>query len=466
MRVLFSVWDKGRALPLARRFQELGAELWASAGTAKAFATEGLPTHALDTLTGFEALLGGRVKTLHPTIFAGILAISPADLPADHPVWDVVVVDLYPFSAKEPDYIELIDVGGVSLIRAAAKNFQRVWVIPGPAWYEKALHDLAVHGGMPPLPRRQVYAAAAFQLTAHYDAMISQAIFQEVPVTASPNLRYGENPHQTAVFVGRLPEVLLGKALSYNNLLDIEGGLRIVSGWPKPACVILKHTQPCGAAYDADLIEAYRKALAAEPTAAYGGIVVCNFPVEKSWVEATRGHFIEILAAPAFSDEAVAWVANHKKQTTLVRLPLNNPRAKWEVRSALGGTLWQTPDTAESEGEEVLRWAERILRQMYSNAVVVVREGELLSGAGGQTSRIEAVRLALQRAQARQVPLDRAWLVSDGFFPFPDSIELSAAAGIRHIAAPTGGKNQDLVAQTAKKLDICLTFLPYRHFRH
>ena len=466
MRVLFSVWDKAKALPLARRFYELGAELWASAGTARAFSAEGFPVKSLDALTGFESLLGGRVKTLHPIVFAGILTPRAEDLPPDHPLWDVVVVDLYPFSVKEPDFIELIDVGGVSLIRAAAKNYHRVWVIPGPAWYEKALQDLEAYRGLPSLAERQGYAVAAFQLTAHYDLSISQALMQETPASTPANLRYGENPHQTAFFVGRLPEVLIGKTLSYNNLLDLDGGLRIVSGWGKPACVILKHTQPCGAAYDEDPIEAYKKALAADPVAAYGGIVVCNFPVGKDWVEATKGHYIEVLAAPAFSPEAIQWVSQHKKQTTLVQLPASLARGKWEVRSALGGFLWQTPDASESEEAEAIRWAERLLRQMYSNAVVIVWEGQLVAGAGGQTSRVEAVRLAIARAQSRGLPLDRAWLVSDGFFPFPDSIELAAAAGIRHIAAPAGGKNQDLVAQTAKKLDICLAFLPYRHFRH
>ena len=466
MKVFFSVWNKAKAISLARRFHELGGELWASAGTAQAFSAEGLPTKSIEEITGFASLLQGRVKTLHPTLFAGILAPKAEDLPPDHPLWDVVVVDLYPFSAKEPDHIELIDVGGVSLMRAAAKNFHRVWVIPGPAWYEKALRDLEAYRGLPPLPERQMYAAATFQLTSHYDAMISQALLQEGPLSVSPNLRYGENPHQVASFVGRLPEVILGKTLSYNNLLDLDGGLRIVAGWPKPACVILKHTQPCGAAYDADPLQAYQKALAADPVAAYGGIVVCNFPIDQKWVEATKGHFIEVLAAPQFSEEAIAWVASHKKQTSLVRLSMGSFRGSWEVRSALGGFLWQTPDTAESEESEILRWAERLLRQMYSNAIVIVSEGQLIAGAGGQTSRVEAVRLAIQRAQARNMPLDQAWLVSDGFFPFPDSLEMAAAAGLRQVAAPAGGKNQDLILQTAKKLDICLTFLPYRHFRH
>ncbi len=464
MRVLVSVWDKGLAGPLVRRFQELGAEIWASAGTAKAFSVQGLSVRSLDMLTGFESLLGGRVKTLHPTIFAGILAPRIEDLPLDHPFWDVVVVDLYPFSAKEPDFIELIDVGGVSLIRAAAKNFHRVWVIPGPEWYERALEEMERYGGLPPLSVRQSYATAAFQQTAQYDLRISQTLLQETP--ASTNVRYGENPHQSAFFVGRLPKVHIGKALSSNNLLDLEGGLRIVSDWPKPACVILKHTQPCGAAYDTDPVEAYRKAQAADPVAAYGGVVVCNFPVEKSWVEATRGHYIEVLAAPAFSQEAICWVAGHKKQTTLVQLSMSWERGQWEVRSALGGILWQMPDRAEGGEEEIIRWGERLVRQMYSNAVVIVSEGQLVAGAGGQTSRVEAVRLALMRAQARNFPLESSWLVSDGFFPFPDSVEMAAAAGLRQIAVPTGGKNQDLIAQTAKKLDICMVFLPYRHFRH
>jgi phosphoribosylaminoimidazolecarboxamide formyltransferase/IMP cyclohydrolase len=466
MKTLFSVWQKDLALPLAKQFVEAGFELWGSAGTARAFSEAGLLAQSVDRLTGFETLLEGRVKTLHPTIYAGILAPTAASLPPDHPYWDVVVVDLYPFSAKEADFIELIDIGGVSLLRAAAKNFQRVWVIPGPTWYEKAIADVSNYQGFPPLSVRQSYAAAAFQLTTHYDAQISAALLQGAALQAPSTLRYGENPHQAGRFVGHMPEIVIGKALSYNNLLDIDGGLRIVTGWHLPACVILKHTQPCGAAYDTDPILAYQGAYAADPVSAYGGIVVCNFSVDRTWIEATKGHFIEVLVAPDFSQEAVTWVSQHKKQTTLVRIRSLHGQGGWEVRSALGGLLWQTPNTGEGSTNPVIRWGERLLKQLYSNAIVIVQEGQLVASASGQTSRIEAVQLALSRAQRRGLPLAGAWLVSDGFFPFPDSIEVAAAAGIRQIAVPIGGKQEPLIHQTAKKLDICLVSLPYRHFRH
>ncbi len=465
MNVLLSVWDKAAALPLAKRFAALGATLWASAGTAAYLHQAQVPAQSLEALTGFGELLGGRVKTLHPRIFGGILAPNPSDLPPGEPHWDVVIVHLYPFSAEAENWVELIDIGGVSLVRAAAKNFARTWVIPGPDYYQNALQVLETYQGVPPLEWRAWYAAQAFQLTTVYDAGISQAIATKAPPAPEASLRYGENPHQRAFYAGPSPRPLLGKPLSYNNLLDLEGGSRLLRNWPWPACVILKHTQPCGAAWDADPIVAYQKALAADPIAAYGGIVVCNFPITESWAMATKGHFIEVLAAPSFSDEAIAWIERHKKATTLVALA-KQAESRWEVRIALGGFLWQEPNTAEGSTDPTLRWGERILRQLYSNAIAIVRSGELIAAASGQTSRIEAVRLAIQRAQARNLPLEESWLLSDGFFPFADSIELAAEAGIRQVAAPAGGKNLAEVQSTAKKLGLSFVLLPYRHFRH
>lgn len=465
MNVLLSVWDKEAALPLAKRFAEMGATLWASAGTAGYLRQAELAVQPLESLTGFDKLLEGRVKTLHPRIFAGILAQTSTDLPPGEPAWDVVIVHLYPFSAEAANWVELIDIGGVSLIRAAAKNFTRTWVIPGPDYYAGALSALDTYGGLPPLEQRAWYAMQAFQLTMAYDARISQAIAQKVASSAQTQLRYGENPHQKAFFTGSWPDILTGKPLSYNNLLDLESASRILKGWPWPACVIIKHTQPCGAAWDSDPIIAYQKALAADPIAAYGGIVVCNFPITESWLAATKGHFIELLAAPDFSKEAIAWAQKHKKATMLVRLSTSK-ESLWEVRTALDGFLWQERNEAEGSQNPTLRWGERLLRQLYSNAVVIVREGELLAAASGQTARIDAVRLATQRAKARNLSLTDAWLMSDGFFPFTDSIELAAQAGIFQVAAPEGGKNLPQIQATAQKLGLSFVLLPYRHFRH
>ncbi|MCX7763961.1 MAG: bifunctional phosphoribosylaminoimidazolecarboxamide formyltransferase/IMP cyclohydrolase [Bacteroidia bacterium] len=461
LRAFFSVWDKGQALPLAQAVQQLGGEIWASAGTARSFAEWGVPVQSIETLTGFSELLGGRVKTLHPVIFAGILARPEESLPPPSLMWDMVVVELYPFDRASEEWIELIDIGGVSLLRAAAKNYARVWAIFGPDHYHEALQAIQRYKGLPPIEVRYHFAAQVFALTAAYDARIAQGFLAQ-PLHAQP-LRYGENPHQPAFFLGAPLRVLAGKPLSYNNLLDLSAGRSIVAGWEKPACAILKHTQPCGAAYADEPEVAYQNALAADPVAAYGGVVVCNFPITERWAQQTKGHFIEVLAAPSFAPEAVDWLKKHKT-ITLVELPLEGA-SSWEVRSALGGLLWQRPDVQEESLAE-LRWAARLLRTLYSNAVVITAEGQLIAAASGQTSRIEAVRLAIERAKRRPFPPSNLLLASDGFFPFTDSLELIYEAGIRQVAVPRGGKRQAEIEAFAQKRDICLTFLDNRHFRH
>lgn len=465
LRALLSVWHKEAVVPLARRMHELGGELWASAGTARFLQTQAhLPVRSVEELTGFGELLGGRVKTLHPKVFAGLLARPDDPLPPDIPRWNVVVVELYPFDRSAENWVELIDIGGVSLLRAAAKNFAAVWAIPGPEAYESALAELSQHPGLPPEPVRFAYAARAFQHCARYDSRIAADFLAQPEKELLTPLRYGENPHQTAFFLGNLPRAIGGKPLSYNNLLDLEVGLRIVSGWPEPACTILKHTQPCGAAYADTPEEAYQRALAADPVAAYGGVVVCNFPITAAWAQQTKGHFTEVIAAPSFTPEAVAWLQAHKQAALVATPPLP---AAWEVRSAVGGILWQQPHLAEEPAEDKeIRWAARLLRALYSNAIVLVAEGQLVAAASGCTSRIEAVRLALERAQHTSWPPEKLLLASDGFFPFTDSLERIHEAGVRRVAVPPGGKRQTEVEAFAQKSDICLTFLTYRHFRH
>ncbi len=465
LRALLSVWHKEAVVPLARRIHALGGELWASAGTANFLQTQAnLPVRSVEELTGFGELLGGRVKTLHPAIFAGLLARPEDPLPAHIPRWNLVAVELYPFDRSAENWVELIDIGGVSLLRAAAKNFAAVWAVPGPDSYEPALAELDRHGGLPPEPVRFAYAAKAFQHCARYDSQIAGGFYAQPEGQLVAPLRYGENPHQSAFFLGALPQAIGGKPLSYNNLLDLEVGLRIVSGWPKPACAILKHTQPCGAAYADSPEEAYRRALAADPVAAYGGIVVCNFPITRAWAEQTKGHFIEVLAAPSFTPEALEWLQAHKQA---VLVPLSLAPAAWEVRSAIGGILWQQPHLADEPTDDLdLRWAARLLRALYSNAIVLVTEGQLVAAASGCTSRIEAVRSALERAKQTPWPAEKLLLASDGFFPFTDSLELIHAAGVQRVAVPPGGKRQSEIEAFAQKRDICLAFLAYRHFRH
>lgn len=463
-RALLSVWHKEAVLPLAQAIEKAGGEIWASAGTARFLQNAGLPAQSIEKLTGFADLLEGRVKTLHPAVFAGILARPEDVLPPEYLLWDLVAVELYPFDRATENWVELIDIGGVSLLRAAAKNFARVWVVPGPSHYERAQADLERFGGIPPESVRYQYAGETFAFCSAYDSYISTGFLSIPPASAAP-LRYGENPHQPAFFMGIPPSTVGGKALSYNNLLDIDMGWRIVQNWEKPACAILKHTQPCGAAYADTAVEAYQKALATDPVAAYGGIVVCNFAIDIEWAKQTKGHFIEVIAAPGFSPEAREWLLAHKS-ATLVPLP-TSPMPAWEARTIRGGVLWQQPHLAEEPHEDPdIRWAARLLRALYSNAIVLVAEGQLVAAASGQTSRIEAVRLALARARQRSFSPETLLLASDGFFPFTDSIQEIAQAGIRRIAAPAGGKRQAEIEDFARTHDICLTFLTYRHFRH
>ncbi|MCS7161944.1 MAG: hypothetical protein NZ958_01265 [Bacteroidia bacterium] len=462
--VLFSVWDKERALPLARAMAAAGGELWASAGTCAAFQAAGLEVRSIESLTGFSNLLDGRIKTLHPAIFAGLLARPSDTLPSEIPRWEVLVVDWYPFSEGALD-VEQIDIGGVSLLRAAAKNYACVWPIPGPAFYEEALELIQTYGGPPPMVVRYRYAMETFAQCARYEARIAQAFGAQPPLFATP-LRYGENPHQQAFFLGHLPKASGHKPLSYNNLLDLHVGLQVVADWPSPACVILKHTQPCGAAWAGDLAKAYQKAFEANPVAAYGGVVVCNRPIDLPMAEGLQGHFIEVLAAPAFTPEAQTWLQQHKK-ALLVEIPsLHLPT--YEVRTVLNGLLWQT--TNREEEEEVsdldLRWGLRVLRALYSNAVVIVAPGCVVAAAGGYPARIEAVQAALAQIAAKGLNPAELTLLSDGFFPFVDSLAAAHAAGIRRVVVPEGGKRQQELVEFAHTHHIHLTFLKKRYFRH
>ncbi|MEN2993303.1 MAG: hypothetical protein ABDH91_07090 [Bacteroidia bacterium] len=462
-RVLFSVWDKGRALPLAQAMAATGGELWASAGTCAAFQAAGLEVRSIESLTGFSNLLDGRIKTLHPTIFAGLLARPTDTLPPEIPRWDILVVDWYPFSEAALD-VEQIDIGGISLLRAAAKNYACVWPIPGPDFYEEALELIRIYSGPPPMVVRYRYAMETFAQCARYEAQIARAFGAQPPTPATP-LRYGENPHQQAFFLGHLPKALGHKPLSYNNLLDLHVGLQVVGGWPHPACVILKHTQPCGAAWAADLAEAYQKAFEANPVAAYGGVVVCNAPVDLPTAEALRGHFIEVLAAPAFTPEAQTWLHQHKK-ALLVEIPSIRPPA-YEVRSVLNGLLWQTANSEEEELSDLdLRWGVRVLQALYSNAVAIIAPGRLVAAAGGYPARIEAVQAALAQIAAKSLNPAELTLLSDGFFPFVDSLKAIHAAGIRRVVVPEGGKRQLELAEFARTHGLHLTFLKKRYFRH
>ncbi len=523
---LLSVSDKTGLVGFARTLVERGFDLVASGGTAAALREAGLEVLDVDTLTGSPAFLDGRVKTLHPVVAGGILSRrDAADTDAlaargMRPI-DVVVVDLYPFAAAfasnagDDALTETVDIGGVTLLRAAAKNWQHVLVVPGPRHYGEvgaALADelpLLGWDGLGPLRRR--LAAAAFRLCHEYDALIVAWLDESDaggdPHTApddlaplallsqlSPTepLRYGENPHQKAGFLardGRLPwTVLGGKALSYNNLLDLDAALGAVREFSGPAAVVVKHGSPCGLAEgDADeaVATVFAAALAADPVSAFGGIIAVNRAVDLAFVDAMGDLFAEAIAAPAFTEDALGRLRGGRKN---LRLVVVDPQAEAPVafRSALGGLLWQEVDrpdvaalheripAAAALPEELQRGADfawRAVRHVKSNAIVIASARDdirmSLGIGGGQTNRIDAVAQAIARAKERfGAALSDAVLASDAFFPFADSIALAAEAGLGAIVQPGGAQRDAEVQAAAEAAGIPMVLTGSRHFRH
>lgn len=532
-RVLVSVFDKTGLERLARGLKAAGVRVASTGGTRTAMASYGLEVEDVSAITGFPEILDGRVKTLHPHIFAGILARSdrPDDLEVlgHHSIqqFDAVIVNLYPFetvvgafqsdggelcsetqSACLPaDAIELIDIGGPSLVRAAAKNHAFTAVVTSPEQYDDFIAAIG-RGGTTLVERRQM-AARAFERTATYDAVIARwmaryaglvAVAQPLPSRFTLDLeqrlllRYGENPHQSAALYAPVGthlglaglKQLCGKELSYNNLLDLDAAARLAGLLGGPAAVVVKHTNPCGAATATTLAVALDAALVADPASAFGSIVAVNRPFDRSCAERllAPGLFVEVIAAPAFSQEAFELLTTRppwKASVRLVELPSGNPwesTAGLELRSVAGAILAQFPDDCFDDPAawrvvtqavpaailtEALGFAFTIVRRLTSNAIAVC-QGTSLVGAGmGQTSRVDAVSIAIEKAGERA---RGAVLASDAFFPFADSIELIQRAGIAAIIQPGGSKRDPEVIRAADAAGIPMVFTSRRHFRH
>jgi phosphoribosylaminoimidazolecarboxamide formyltransferase/IMP cyclohydrolase len=498
---LFSLTDRTGAVEFARGLVALGWQILATRGTAQALAAGGVPVRSLEEWTGFPEILGGRVKTLHPRVHAGILAraseADQAELAAigGKPI-DLVAVTLYAFEeaarrGTEEEAIEAIDIGGVALLRAAAKNFARVIVCSRPEDYPPVLEALRREGEVPLTLRRRL-AARAFRLTAAYDAWIARYLEREdgegeLPETllltarqALP-LRYGENPHQAGAFylepLQELPfEVLQGKPLSYNNLLDLEAAWRAVEEFEEPAAVIVKHNNPCGAAMGADPADAFRRALAGDPESTYGGIVAFNREVDEGAAAALQEVFLEVIAAPGYRPEALDRL-RRKKACRVIRMRAGT-RGALEIRSVLSGLLVQTPDPGDGDPESWrvvtrrapseeewrdLRFAWKVVRHVRSNAIVLAREGQTVGVGAGQMSRVDAVRVAVMKAGPRA---RGAAMASDAFFPFPDGVEAAAAAGVTAVIQPGGSIRDAEVIAAADRLRLAMVFTGRRHFRH
>jgi phosphoribosylaminoimidazolecarboxamide formyltransferase/IMP cyclohydrolase len=460
-----------------------------------------VPVDEVADLTEYPSILGGRVKTLHPKVFGGILARRDesgdmSTLEAYHiPAIDLVLVDLYPFEetvasgADQKTTIEKIDIGGIALIRAAAKNFQDVLCLPSRRHYSEFLTVLVEQAGAFSLHQRKHYAAAAFDISSHYDSHIYGYLSGgsgslKVSESTVQTLRYGENPHQQAHFYGDLDAQftqLHGKALSYNNLLDVDAALNLLQDFHDgpPFFAIFKHTNPCGAAVGDSLFHAWERALEGDPVSAFGGIIVCNGQVEKDVAEAISEIFFEVLIADSYSPEALE-VLKQKKNRILLQLK-SGKLPTLTLRSAVNGYLLQekdnlqpdasvyTPKTDRQATENQLvdiEFAEKISKHLKSNAIAIVKNKQLIGSGIGQTSRVDALNQAIAKAKDKGFDLKGSVLYSDAFFPFADCAQLSRAAGIEVLAEPGGSiRDQDTV-DYCQQHNMCLIFTSYRHFKH
>ncbi len=505
-RVLISVTDKTGILDFARELSALGAEIISTGGTARMMREAGIAVRDVADVTGFPEMLDGRVKTLHPKIAAGMLAIRGR---ADHmqaleqhdiaPI-DMVVVNLYRFEdvaakagATLEELIENIDIGGPTMIRAAAKNHQDVAVVVSPLEYPAILAELKANSGELSQETKWNLARKAFRTTAEYDAAITARLAQvDAPAGALPqelglrvpkamDLRYGENPHQSAALYARGGKGLAGaaqlhgKELSYNNLVDLDAAWQLACEFPLPAVAIIKHTNPCGCAEQETLAEAYRQALACDPVSAYGGVIAMNRAVDEETAREIAKTFVEAIAAPAYAPEALAILRTRKNLRVMQVEAAADPLV---VKSISGGYLAQTADTAQLEralavvkskraptAEEwrALEFGWRVAKHVKSNAIVYARAGQTIGVGAGQMSRVDSVKLGAMKAI---LPLTGTVVASDAFFPFPDGVEEAARPGATAFIQPGGSIRDEEVIAAADRLGVAMVFTGIRHFRH
>ena len=514
-RALISVSDKTGVEDLARGLARLGVELLSTGGTARLLSEAGIPVTEVGDYTGFPEIMAGRVKTLHPRIHGGLLGRRGEDeaVMAEHdiPPIDLLVVNLYPFEAAvaQPDCrleaaIEHIDIGGPAMLRAAAKNLDGVGVATDPDQYADMLSAIEAHGGLEASHRFRL-AVAAFDHVARYDAAISNYLSARPEAGAesafpgqlnrswrkASDLRYGENPHQAAAFY-RDPDAPAGsfachvsrqgKALSYNNLADADAAWACVGAFDAPACVIVKHANPCGVAVADHLVSAYDAAFATDPTSAFGGIIAFNRPLDDATARAIiQRQFVEVILAPAVSDAALAITAA-KPNVRVLEIP-DGPRpiSGWRLQPLDGGLLVQDQDAdlfadtglrcvTQTPVDDALQadldFVWRVAKHVKSNAIVYGREGHTLGIGAGQMSRVDSARIGARKAEDAGLSLAGAVLASDAFFPFRDGIDQAAAAGVRAIVQPGGSMRDEEVIGAADEHGIAMVFTGLRHFRH
>jgi phosphoribosylaminoimidazolecarboxamide formyltransferase/IMP cyclohydrolase len=497
---LISVYYKDGLEPLVRKLHADGVTLYSTGGTQQFIESLGLHVVAVEDLTGYASILGGRVKTLHPKIFGGILARREHiddlnDLAAyEIPTIDLVIVDLYPFEATvaagadHADIIEKIDIGGISLIRAGAKNYAESVILSSKDQYARLLTQLETQGGTT-LEDRRRYAAEAFATSSYYDSQIFNYFNRQEQLPSlryaennGQSLRYGENPHQSASYFGDLEalfDTLSGKTLSYNNLLDVDAAVNLLAEFDEPTFAIIKHNNACGLASRDSILQAWHDALAGDPVSAFGGILMSNRAIDMATAEEIDKIFYEVLIAPAYEDGVVELLSK-KKNRILLRMKQALPQQP-HIRSVLNGVLVQEKDSftdtrdnlqlvtsktpSEQEIDDML-FALKLVKHTKSNAIVLARNKQLIGSGTGQTSRIDAMKQAVHKARSFNFEIDGAVLASDAFFPFADSVAVAYNEGIRAVVQPGGSiKDQDSI-DFCNQHGMAMAFTGKRHFKH
>lgn len=496
---LISVFYKTNLEPIVKLLHAQGVKLISTGGTQSFIEALGIPVTPVEKLTGYPSILGGRVKTLHPKIFGGIL--GRRDFNSDQNEMhefsieniDLVIVDLYPFeetvlnTSIEEDIIEKIDIGGISLIRAAAKNFNDVLICASVNQYSELLQILSEQQGATTLLQRRKFAAHAFAVSSQYDAAIFNyfnrteniASFRQ-PFDNGKILRYGENPHQQGIFFGDLNDLfeqLNGKELSYNNLVDLDAAMQLNAEFDEPTVCIVKHTNACGVASAETIFQAWKNALAADPVSAFGGVISANRQIDEQTASAINEIFFEILIAPSFTDEALA-ILKSKKNRMILQLK-KNPTADIQFRSLLNGVLQQDKDLIDEQEWTIattlqptetqtaeLKFANKIVKHLKSNTIVLVSGKQLLGMGCGQTSRVDALKQAISKAQSFGFNLSGAAMASDAFFPFPDCVQIAHEAGIASVIQPGGSiKDKDSI-DYCNQNKMAMVITGTRHFKH
>ena len=498
---LISVFHKDGLEPIVKKLNELGVTIYSTGGTEQFIKELGINVVPVEDVTSYPSILGGRVKTLHPKVFGGILNRQDHDGDVAEmkeyniPQLDLVIVDLYPFEktvasgAPEQDIIEKIDIGGISLIRATAKNFKDTVIVSSMEQYADFLNLITESNGNTTMSDRKKLASKAFNISSHYDTAIfnyfnEDEIVYKASETTSKTLRYGENPHQKGYFFGDLEAMfdkLHGKELSYNNLLDVDAAVNLINEFKgeAPTFAILKHNNACGFAQRDTVYKAYTDALAGDPVSAFGGVLISNTNIDKATAVEIHKLFCEVVIAPSFDNDALEVLKGKKNRVLLIQKEVALPQQT--VRTALNGVLIQDKDSITDKLEDLtyptntkptqadlddLLFASKLCKNTKSNTIILVKNKQLLAGGTGQTSRVDALTQAIDKANSFNFDLNGAVMASDAFFPFPDCVEIANKAGIQSVIQPGGSIKDQLSIDYCNNNNVSMVFTGTRHFKH